>query len=68
MLAKMIVVFREGQGEEQRTNEVRAIRFNTFKQRGNSKAKRKVKEKGKTSTYKCGNPRPEMQLKMSTQN
>ena len=59
----MIVVLREGQGEEQRTNEVRAIRFNVFKQRGNSKTKRKVKEKGQTCTYKCGNPRPEMQLK-----
>ena len=60
MLPKMIVVLREGQGEEQRTNEVRAIRFNAFKQRGNSKTKRKVKEKDQTSTYKCGNPRPEM--------
>ena len=37
MLPKMIVVLREGQGEEQRTNEVRAMRFNAFKQRGNSK-------------------------------
>ena len=68
MLPKMIVVLREGQGEEQRTNEVRAMRFNAFKQRGNSKAERKVKEKGQTSTYKYGNPRPEMQQKRMSQN
>ena len=61
MLAKMIVVLREGQGEEQRANKARALRFNVFKQRKNSKTNGKPKEKGKTRTHKYGNPRPQMQ-------
>ena len=48
MLTKMIVVLREGQGEEQRTNKARALRFNVFKQRKNSKANGKPEEKGKS--------------------
>ena len=63
-----IMVIREGQGEEQRTNKVCAIRFYAFKQRGNSKTKRNVEAKGKTSTYKYGYPRPEMQQKRMSQN
>ena len=61
MLPKMIVVLREGQGEEQRANKVRALRFNIFKQRKNSKTNRKVKEEVKTRTHKYGNPRSKMQ-------
>ena len=47
MLPKMIAVIREGQGEEQRTNKVCAIRFNAFKQRETAKQRERCKQKAK---------------------
>ena len=47
MLPKMIAVIREGQGEEQRTNKVCAMRFNVFKQRETAKQREMCKQKAK---------------------
>ena len=47
MLPKMIVVLREGQGEEERANKPRALRFNAFKERENRKTIERRKKKTK---------------------
>ena len=46
-LSKMIVVLREGQGEEERANKPRALRFNAFKERENRKTIERRKKKTK---------------------
>ena len=60
MLPKMIVVLREGQGEEERANKPRALRFNAFKERENRKTIERRKKKTKpghtnmvTQGHKC---------------
>ena len=57
----MIVVLREGQGEEQRVNKVRALRCITSKERKNRKINRRTTEKSKTRTHKYVNPMSQMQ-------